>query len=90
MKFTAFLISEKFLIELKTKTNREKETFLIQQKMKTSRVKNIILIEMDVNEQLWGDKAQPWPFSALAGAQDTLDAIRRLNSATPRLFAMIQ
>ena len=46
--------------------------------------------EISVNEKLWGDKAQPWPFSALTGAESALDTLRRLNSTTPRLFAMIQ
>ena len=46
--------------------------------------------EIGVNEKLWGDKAQPWPFSALTGAESALDTLRRLNSTTPRLFAMIQ
>ena len=46
--------------------------------------------EMKVREQLWGEKAQPWPLSAIAGADRTLEALYRLNSATPRLFAIIQ
>lgn len=52
--------------------------------------KHDIDANLKVREQLWGDKAQPWPLSALAGADRTFEALSRLNAATPRLYAMIQ
>lgn len=40
-----------------------------------------------VFEQLWGEKAQPWPLSLIS---DALSALNRLDSTTPRLYALIQ
>ncbi|MGD1922960.1 MAG: signal peptide peptidase SppA [Paracoccaceae bacterium] len=46
--------------------------------------------ETKIKEQLWGDKARPWPFSSILNAQDALTAIGQLNSGLPRLYAVIQ
>ena len=46
--------------------------------------------EIEVKELLWGEKANPWPLSALSGAESAFDALQRLKSDTPRLFAIIQ
>jgi len=43
-----------------------------------------------VFEQLWGEKAQPWPLSLISEASDALSALNRLDSTTPRLYALIQ
>lgn len=49
-------------------------------------------IDPDANvvEKLWGDKAKPWPISAMMGADDALEAIQGLYDGPPRLYALIQ
>lgn len=46
--------------------------------------------DMDVVEKLWGDKANPWPVSAMMGADGALEVLQGLYSDTPRLYALIQ
>ena len=46
--------------------------------------------DIDVVEKLWGDKANPWPISAVAGADDAMALLQELYSDTPRLYALIQ
>lgn len=46
--------------------------------------------EMDVVEKLWGDKAKPWPISAMVGTSDAMELLEGLYSDTPRLYALIQ
>ncbi|MEM9059405.1 MAG: signal peptide peptidase SppA [Pseudomonadota bacterium] len=43
-----------------------------------------------VKEQLWGDKARPWPLSALLETGNALSTLSRLDSGLPRLYAIIQ